>query len=139
ASTASTRAAAVTSRPSSATRGLEAVQVKLIDELEARGLIHQMTEHEEQPLARLLDEPQTLYAGFDPTADSLHVGSLIPLLGLRRFQLAGHRPIALAGGATGMVGDPSGRSEERNLLDAEVLAGNLQAIKGQLERFLDFE
>lgn len=112
--------------------------MKLIDELTARGLIHQMTEHEERPLARLLDQPQTVYAGFDPSADSLHVGNLIPLLGLRRFQLAGHRPVALAGGATGMVGDPSGKSEERNLLAPEVLAGNLARIKQQLERFLDF-
>ena len=68
---------------------------------------------------RLREGPVTVYAGFDPTADSLHVGNLVPLLLLRRFQLAGHRPIALAGGATGMIGDPGGRSEERNLLDAD--------------------
>ena len=81
----------------------------------------------------------TLYVGFDPSADSLHVGNLVPLLLLRRFQLAGHLPIALAGGATGMVGDPGGRSEERNLLDAETLDRNTRAIKAQLSAFLDFE
>ena len=79
-----------------------------------------------------------MYSGFDPTADSLHVGNLVPLLVLRRFQDAGHRPIALAGGATGMIGDPGGRSEERNLLDDDVLAANLEAISGQLRRLLDF-
>lgn len=110
----------------------------LFEELRARGLVHQVAEHEELPLARLLERPQTVYAGFDPTAPSLHVGNLIPLLGLRRFQRAGHRVIALAGGATGMVGDPSGKSEERNLLSAEELAANVAAIKGQLERLIDF-
>jgi tyrosyl-tRNA synthetase len=78
------------------------------------------------------------YAGFDPTADSLHVGHLLGQICLRRFQMLGHRPVVLAGGATGMVGDPSGRSEERNLLDAETLAHNVSCIKGQLERILDF-
>jgi tyrosyl-tRNA synthetase len=111
--------------------------VRLFDELTARGLIHQFTEQEE-PLPDLLEKKQTVYAGFDPTSDSLHVGNLVPLLGLRRMQRAGHRVIALAGGATGMVGDPSGKSEERNLLTPEVLQANLQAIKGQLERLLDF-
>ena len=82
--------------------------------------------------ARLAEGPITLYYGFDPTADSLHVGNLIGLLVLRRFQDAGHRPIALAGGATGMVGDPSGRSEERNLLDDATLERNVAAIKAQL-------
>ncbi|MCB1002860.1 MAG: tyrosine--tRNA ligase, partial [Acidimicrobiales bacterium] len=76
------------------------------------------------------------YAGFDPTADSLHVGNLVPLLLLRRFRDAGHRCIALAGGATGMVGDPSGRSEERNLLDAATLEANLAGITPQLVRVL---
>ncbi len=111
--------------------------VRLYDELRARHLIHQFTEHD-TPLPDLLDRPQIVYAGFDPTADSLHVGNLVPLLGLRRFQGAGHQVIALAGGATGMVGDPSGKSEERNLLTPEILQGNLRAIKGQLERLLDF-
>jgi tyrosyl-tRNA synthetase len=111
--------------------------VRLFDELQARGLIAQFTE-QERPLPDLLEEPQVVYAGFDPTADSLHVGNLVPLLGLRRFQQRGHRVIALAGGATGMVGDPSGKSEERNLLTPEVLQANLRAVKGQLERLLDF-
>ena len=83
--------------------------------------------------------PVTLYCGFDPTGDSLHVGHLIGQLTLRRFQLRGHRPIALAGGATGMIGDPSGKSAERNLLSREQLAHNLTTIKGQLSRILDFD
>ena len=83
--------------------------------------------------------PMTLYVGFDPTADSLHVGNLVPLLLLRRFQLAGHLPIALAGGATGMIGDPGGRSEERNLLDGETLDRNTRRSRRQLSAFLDFE
>jgi tyrosyl-tRNA synthetase len=81
-----------------------------------------------RPRARLTEGPITVYNGCDPTADSLHVGNLIGLLVLRRFQDAGHRPLALVGGATGMIGDPSGRSEERNLLDAETLARNVEAI-----------
>lgn len=109
----------------------------LLDELDARGLVHQSTDRD--ALAARLDAgPTTLYAGFDPTADSLHLGHLVPLLMLRRFQLAGHRPLALAGGATGMVGDPGGRSSERNLLDEDTLRANTAAIKTQLERFLDF-
>lgn len=111
--------------------------MSLFAELEARGLVHQYTE-QEKPLPELLESPQCVYAGFDPTASSLHVGNLVPLLGLRRFQNAGHRVIALAGGATGMVGDPSGKSEERNLLTRDDLKANLHAIKGQLERLLDF-
>ncbi len=83
--------------------------------------------------------PVTLYVGFDPTADSLHLGHLIGLLILRRFQLAGHRPIAVAGGATGMIGDPSGKSAERNLLSNDALEANIAGIKGQLGRLLDFE
>jgi len=110
----------------------------LFDDLQARGLIHQFTEAE-VPLAEFLEGGQRcVYAGFDPTADSLHVGHLIPLLGLRRFQRAGHTVIALAGGATGLVGDPSGKSAERNMLTREVLGANVAAIKGQLERLLDF-
>ncbi len=88
---------------------------------------------------RLADSPITLYCGFDPTADSLHLGHLVPLLTLRRFQDAGHRPIALAGGATGMVGDPSGRSEERNLLDQNELSSNVAAVAAQLKSFLRFD
>ncbi len=112
--------------------------VELLEDLEARGLIQDTTDRES--LAGMLAQgPVTLYCGFDPTADSLHVGNLIGLLTLRRFQMAGHRPISLAGGATGMVGDPSGRSEERNLLDDSTLAANLAGIVPQLEKFLDFE
>ncbi len=85
-----------------------------------------------------LASPRVVYAGFDPTADSLHVGSFIPLMTLRRFQKAGHRPIALIGGATGMIGDPSGKSEERILLSEEVLRKNVAGIERQLQRFLDF-
>lgn len=112
----------------------------ILQELEWRGLVADMANREE--LQRLLAPgaaPITLYVGFDPTADSLHLGHLIGLLILRRFQLAGHRPIALAGGATGMIGDPSGKSAERNLLSAEVLASNIAGIQGQLARLLDFD
>src|SRR5262245_6186804 len=81
---------------------------------------------------------RTLYAGFDPTADSMHIGHMLPLLTLRRFQKAGHRPIAIVGGATGMIGDPSGKSEERNLLSPEVLAANVAGIEHQMHGILDF-
>lgn len=110
----------------------------ILGELRARGLVHDTTD----PAAlerRLSTGPVTLYCGFDPTADSLHLGNLQQILLLRRFQLAGHRPIALAGGATGMIGDPGGKSEERPMLDRDVLDANLVAICAQLERFLDFE
>ena len=107
----------------------------LLADLEARGLLHDHTDRDALA-ARLADGPVTLYYGCDPTADSLHVGNLIGLLVLRRFLDAGHRPIALAGGATGMVGDPSGRSEERNLLDEATLAANTAAIKAQITQVL---
>ena len=81
----------------------------------------------------------TLYCGFDPTADSLHVGNLVPLLALRRFQLLGHHPIAVAGGATGSIGDPSGKTAERQLLTKEILDRNIASVKGQLAKLLDFE
>ena len=110
----------------------------IIDDLLARGLVQDHTDLDALR-ARLDAGPMTLYVGFDPSAESLHVGNLVPLLLLRRFQLAGHVPIALAGGATGMVGDPGGRSEERNLLDGETLGRNTRAIKAQLSAFLDFE
>ena len=84
-------------------------------------------------------KPVTVYAGFDPTADSLHVGNLVPLLGLRRFQLFGHHPIALAGGATGSIGDPSGKTQERQLLTSELLSTNIAKVKQQLRRLLDFD
>jgi tyrosyl-tRNA synthetase len=103
-----------------------------------RGLIHQSTD-ETNLASWLLAEPRTLYAGFDPTADSLHVGHLMAIMILRRFQRAGHRPIALVGGATGMIGDPSGKSEERNLLSVESLRANVSAIETQMRRFLDFD
>ena len=110
----------------------------LLDDLEARGLVHDSTDRD-QLAARLAADPISLYYGCDPTADSLHIGNLVGLLVLRRFQDAGHRPVALAGGATGMVGDPSGQSQERNLLDTETLDANVAAIKSQMARILDFE
>jgi tyrosyl-tRNA synthetase len=110
----------------------------LIADLQARGLIHDSTDLSALA-ARLQSGPIGVYVGFDPTADSLHVGHLMGQLGLRRFQLAGHRPFPLAGGATGVVGDPGGRSEERNLLDRETLERNLAGITPQLERLLDFD
>jgi tyrosyl-tRNA synthetase len=110
----------------------------IIDELEWRGLIADCTDR--QALSRRLAAgPATLYCGFDPSGDSLHVGSLVGQLTLRRFQLLGHRPIALAGGATGMIGDPSGKSAERNLLSRSQLDQNLASIKLQLSRVLDFD
>ena len=110
----------------------------LLADLDARGLIHDVTDR--GVLAgRLADGPMGLYIGFDPTADSLHVGHLVGQLLMRRFQLAGHRPFPLAGGATGMIGDPSGRSSERNLLDHETLRHNVGRIEQQLRRLLDFE
>ena len=108
----------------------------LISDLEARGLIHDSTDREHLR-ARVAEAPVGIYYGCDPTADSLHVGNLIGLVMLRRFQDAGHRAIALAGGATGMVGDPSGRSEERNLLDQATLDHNVDCIKEQLGRIVD--
>jgi tyrosyl-tRNA synthetase len=108
----------------------------LIADLEARGLIHDSTDRE-YLRAQVADGSVGIYYGCDPTADSLHVGNLIGLVMLRRFQDAGHNAIALAGGATGMVGDPSGRSEERNLLDDDVLNHNVACIKAQLGRVLD--
>jgi tyrosyl-tRNA synthetase len=106
------------------------------EDLRFRGLIHQLTDPE---LEQRLDADRlTAYSGFDPTANSLHVGHLLQVCNLRRLQMAGHRPIALAGGGTGFVGDPGGKSEERSLLSTEQLRSNLDGIRGQLERFLDF-
>lgn len=110
----------------------------IFSDLRWRGLIHQSTD-EAQLTSWLNSGSRTLYAGFDPTAESLHVGSLLPLLMLRRFQRAGHKPIALVGGATGMIGDPSGKSEERNLLSKEILERNLNGMAAQMRRFLDFD
>lgn len=109
---------------------------RVLEDLEARGLVQDCTDHDGLA-ARLAEGPISLYYGCDPTADSLHVGNLLGLLVLRRFQEAGHRPVALAGGATGMVGDPSGRSEERNLLDQDTLEHNVAAIRAQIERVVD--
>ncbi|GAB5406127.1 MAG: tyrosine--tRNA ligase [Aureliella sp.] len=109
----------------------------ILEELQWRGLIHQHTDRDQ--LAKQLAEPTSVYAGFDPTAPSLHCGSLLPLMALRRFQKAGHKPIALVGGATGMIGDPSGKSEERVLLSPDVLAENVDGIKQQMSRVLDFD
>src|SRR5918995_1831480 len=110
----------------------------LLADLDARGLIHDATDLDALG-KRLAEGPIGVYVGFDPTADSLHAGHLFGQLSLRRFQQAGHRPFPLAGGATGVVGDPSGRSDERNLLDRDTLRANVAAIKVQLERLLDFE
>ena len=107
-------------------------------ELQWRGLIHQTTADDKLP-QWLAGGMRSVYAGFDPTADSLHVGSLLPLMMLRRFQKSGHRPIALVGGATGMIGDPSGKSAERNLLSEEQLSANIVGIEGQMRKLLDFE
>lgn len=108
----------------------------ILPELQWRGLIHQSTEPKE--LSEQLGKPTVVYAGFDPTADSLHVGSLLPLMMLRRFQQSGHRPVALVGGATGMIGDPSGKTDERQLLSKDVLQSNVDGIRKQLGHFLDF-
>ena len=107
-------------------------------ELTWRRLVNQTTDDENLP-RWLTERPRTVYAGFDPTADSLHVGHLMALMILRRFQQAGHRPIALVGGATGMIGDPSGKSEERKLLSVEILDANVAGMEKQLRRFLDFD
>ena len=109
----------------------------LFDELTWRGFVHQTTHDQLKDL--LERETFTLYAGFDPTADSLHIGSLLPIMGLVHFQRAGHRPIALVGGGTGMIGDPSGKSQERQLLDEAAIARNVSGVEAQLRRFLRFD
>ncbi|MEQ3690376.1 MAG: tyrosine--tRNA ligase [Flavobacterium sp.] len=108
----------------------------LIEELQWRGLVHDMMPGTEE---QLLKEPTAVYIGFDPTSDSLHIGSLVPILLLKHIRNYGHRPIALVGGATGMIGDPSGKSNERNLLDEATLNHNVAGIKDVLSHFLDFE
>ncbi|WP_146397546.1 tyrosine--tRNA ligase [Pseudobythopirellula maris] len=108
------------------------------DELRQRGLVHQTTDDAGLG-AWLAEKPRTVYAGFDPTADSLHVGHMMGLITLRRFQKAGHTSLAVVGGATGMIGDPSGKSAERNLLSKEDLERNVASIGEQMKRFLDFE
>jgi tyrosyl-tRNA synthetase len=111
--------------------------VSILEELKWRGLIADCTDAAE--LEKKISSPITLYCGFDPTADSLHVGNLVPLLALRRFQLLGHNPIAVAGGATGSIGDPSGKTAERQLLTKEILDHNIASVKVQLAKLLDFE
>ena len=106
-----------------------------VEELQWRGMLHDVMPGTEEHLA---EEMRSAYLGFDPTADSLHIGHLVGVMMLRHFQSAGHKPFALIGGATGMIGDPSGKSKERNLLDEEALKANQQAIKKQLSKFLDF-
>lgn len=107
-----------------------------IEELQWRGMIHDAMPGVEE---HLLEQPRSAYVGIDPTADSLHIGHLVGVMMLRHFQRAGHQPIALLGGATGMIGDPSGKSQERNLLDEATLQHNQKAIQKQLEKFLDFD
>ncbi|MBI3875260.1 MAG: tyrosine--tRNA ligase [Verrucomicrobia bacterium] len=111
--------------------------MNIFEELQWRGLVSDCTDA--TAVAERLTKPITLYCGFDPTSDSLHVGSLVPLLALRRFQLAGHHPIAVAGGATGSIGDPSGKTAERQLLTKEQITANITAVKPQLARLLDFD
>ncbi|MBP8792254.1 MAG: tyrosine--tRNA ligase [Lutibacter sp.] len=110
--------------------------MNFVEELRWRGMLHDIMPDTEE---YLLKNKTTGYIGFDPTADSLHIGSLVPIIILMHFQKAGHNPIALVGGATGMVGDPSGKSDERNLLDEETLAKNVAGVQGQLARFLKFD
>jgi tyrosyl-tRNA synthetase len=110
----------------------------LLDDLRARGLIFQIAGEDDLP-AWLDGGVRTLYCGFDPTADSLHIGSLVPLLMLRRFQLAGHKPLALVGGATGLIGDPSFKAQERKLNTPDIIAGWVDKIKAQVSGFIDFD
>ena len=116
---------------------MTAIHNELIDDLKWRGLIAQTTD--EADLREALKKPITLYLGTDPTAPSIHVGNLVPLLVMRRFQLAGHNPILLVGGATGLVGDPSGRNDERSLNDSAIVEQWVNRIKVQLSKFMDFE
>src|SRR5436190_7469832 len=113
--------------------------MSILDELDARGLFASCTDR--AGLGELLatQAPISAYAGYDPTSSSLHVGNLVPTILLKRLQLAGHRPVIVVGGATGMIGDPSGKSDERNLLDEPTLATNLAGIRAQLSRLLDFD
>ncbi len=110
--------------------------MNFVEELRWRGMIHDMMPGTEE---YLLNEMGTAYVGIDPTADSLHIGHLVGVMMLKHFQRCGHKPLALVGGATGMIGDPSGRSQERNLMDEKVLRHNQECIKNQLRKFLDFD
>src|SRR3954454_6326923 len=110
----------------------------MLEDLDARGLIANITDR--AALGDLLGKQSiSVYAGYDPTSSSLHVGNLVPTIMLKRFQVAGHRPIIVVGGATGMIGDPSGKSDERNLLDEATLAVNVAGIHAQLSRFLEVD
>ncbi len=106
-----------------------------VEELKWRGMVHDAMPQTEE---HLMEAMRSAYVGFDPTADSLHIGNLVPIMLLAHFQRAGHRPVALVGGATGMIGDPSGKSSERNLLDEETLRHNQECVRKQLSQFLDF-
>ena len=110
--------------------------MEFLEELEWRGLIKNTTD--DKMLKELLEKKATLYCGFDPTAPSLHIGHLVPVIMLSRFQKAGHRIVALVGGGTGLIGDPSGRSSARQLLTLETALENAEGLKSQLSRFLDF-
>jgi len=116
--------------------GSNTIDKNLVNELRWRGMIHDIMPGTEELLEK---EQVTVYVGIDPTADSLHIGHLVGVMMLKRLQHAGHRPIALVGGATGMIGDPSGKSQERNLLDESTLRENQEALKKQISRFLDFD
>ena len=107
----------------------------ILDELKWRGLIKDFSN--EEKIKEFLNNPVTLYCGFDPSASSMHIGNYVMISLLKRFQLAGHKIIALVGGATGMIGDPSGKSKERNLQDTNTLKANTDSIRNQLERFID--
>jgi tyrosyl-tRNA synthetase len=111
--------------------------LELLDDLKQRGLVFQTT-NEEELVAHLNEGNKTLYCGFDPTADSLHIGSLVPLLTLKRFQLAGHKPLALVGGATGLIGDPSFKAQERKLNTEDVVSSWVEKLKTQVSRFIEF-
>ena len=113
-------------------------ETAFLEDLQARGLIAQVTGDGELE-RHLAGESRTVYCGFDPTADSLHIGSLVPLLALKRFQMAGHKPVALVGGATGLIGDPSFKAQERKLNTPDVVAGWVESLKAQVSRFIDFD
>lgn len=123
-------------------RGENSAKVNVLDILEERGFIYQITAEttqERQALRELLERPTTCYIGFDPTSSSLHAGSLVPIMALVHMQRCGHRPIALVGGGTGLIGDPSGKTEMRKLLSREEIEANAEGLRVQLARFLDFE
>jgi tyrosyl-tRNA synthetase len=126
----------ITTNPISQEFPMSSVDTSLFADLQARGLVAQTTGSGE--LESYLSEARTLYCGFDPTAHSLHIGSLVPLLALKRFQLAGHRPIALVGGATGLIGDPSFKAQERSLNTPEVVAEWVECLRKQVSKFVDF-